>query len=162
MDFGSFIFLNVYVPNAGEGLKRLGFKLRWGKAFLPYVKTLERKKPVVIVGDYNVAHEEIDLARPKENVHNPGFTAEERGWMTGFLRKGFIDTFRHAYPEKIQYSWWSQRGGARSRNVGWRIDYVCVSESLLSKTSHPIIHDQILGSDHCPVSLTVSASVQER
>lgn len=155
IDLGPYIFLNVYVPNAGEGLKRLGFKLKWAGRFLAYVKTLERKKPVVIAGDYNVAHEEIDLARPKENTKNPGFTPQERAWMTLFLKKGFIDTFRHAYPKKVQYSWWSQRGGARSRNVGWRIDYLCVSASLLAKTTNPFIHDQIFGSDHCPVALTV-------
>jgi exodeoxyribonuclease-3 len=131
--------------------------MTWNDKLLTYLKQLEKKKPLVISGDYNVAHEEIDLARPKDNTESPGFTPQERAWMTKFLTAGFIDTWRAANPKKIQYTWWSQRGGARSRNVGWRIDYFCVSKSLLAHASKPTIHDQVMGSDHCPVSLTVSA-----
>lgn len=155
IDMGGYFFLNIYFPNASEGLKRLQFKMEWNERLLKYLKSLERKKPLVISGDYNVAHEAIDLARPKENVKSPGFTPEERAWMTKFLGQGYVDTWRRENPGKIQYTWWSQRGGARTRNVGWRIDYFCVSERFLSHTVKPTIHDGILGSDHCPVALTV-------
>lgn len=157
IDFGSFIFLNIYFPNASnDGLKRLAFKMEWNDKLLAYLKTLDKKKPLVIAGDYNVAHHEIDLARPKENTESPGFTPQERAWMTKFLEAGFIDVWRNENPKKVQYTWWSQRGGARSRNVGWRIDYFCVSKKFLPKVSRPAIHDKIMGSDHCPVGLTIS------
>lgn len=156
IDFGSYIFLNIYFPNASnDALKRLDFKMKWNDKLLRYLKQLERKKPLVIVGDYNVAHEEIDLARPKDNVGSPGFTPEERAWMSTFLKAGFVDIWRAAYPDKVQYTWWSQRGGARSRNVGWRIDYVCVSKKFIPHVSRPEILDTVMGSDHCPVSVIV-------
>ncbi|USN53438.1 MAG: exodeoxyribonuclease III [Candidatus Nomurabacteria bacterium] len=158
IDMGKYIFLNIYFPNASnDGLKRLAFKMQWNEKLLNYLKQLEKKKPLVITGDYNVAHEEIDLARPKENTQSPGFTPEERTWMTKFLKTGYVDTWREANPKKVQYTWWSQRGGARSRNVGWRIDYFCVSQKFLKQTTKPAILDQVMGSDHCPVSLIVSS-----
>jgi exodeoxyribonuclease-3 len=116
---------------------------------------LEKSKPVVICGDYNVAHEEIDLARPKDNVGNPGFTAEERAWMTKFLKAGFIDTFRHFYPQKQEYTWWSYRFFARAKNIGWRIDYFCVSVKMAKYVKDAFIYNKVMGSDHCPVGIEI-------
>ena len=125
----------------------------FNKSFLRYIKKLDKIKPLVITGDYNVAREEIDLARPKDNDGNPGFHPKERQWMTEFLNEGFVDTFRNLHPQKIQYTWWTWRAGARARNVGWRIDYFCVSKKLRSKIKKAEILDQITGSDHCPILL---------
>lgn len=153
VELKDFYLLNVYFPNANDQLSRLGYKLEFNDALLAYIKKLEKKKPVVITGDFNVAHEEIDLARPKANIGNAGFTAEERAWMTKLLKAGYIDTFRELNGNKIQYSWWSFRMAARSRNVGWRIDYFCASAKLKALLKKAYIMDQVLGSDHAPVGL---------
>lgn len=148
-----FYLLNVYFPNANHELTRLPYKLEFNATLLKYIRKLEKNKPVIVTGDFNVAHEEIDLARPKENEGNAGFTIEERAWMSNFLRSGFIDTFRLKNGRQIQYSWWSFRAGARRRNVGWRIDYFCVSAKLEKMVKKAYILDKITGSDHAPVGL---------
>jgi exodeoxyribonuclease-3 len=150
-----FYLLNVYFPNSNHELSRLGYKVEFNEALLKYAKKLEKKKPVIITGDYNVAHQEIDLARPQENVGNPGFTAEERAFMDKFLAAGFIDTYRALNGPKIQYSWWSFRAGARARNVGWRIDYFCVSDKLKKRLKKAYILDKQTGSDHAPVGIDI-------
>ena len=154
-DLKDFYLLNVYFPNANEQLSRLGYKLEFNDALLDYIKKLERKKPVVITGDFNVAHQEIDLARPGANVGKAGFTSEERAWMTKLLKAGYLDTFRELNGERVQYSWWSFRMAARSRNVGWRIDYFCTSAKLKTLLKKAYILDQVLGSDHAPVGLEI-------
>ncbi|MFA5183966.1 MAG: exodeoxyribonuclease III [Patescibacteria group bacterium] len=153
LESSRFYLLNVYFPNANHELSRLPYKLEFNDALLAYVKKLAKRKPVIVTGDFNVAHTAIDLARPKENEGNAGFTIEERDWMTKFLKSGFIDTFRAANGRKIQYSWWSFRAGARARNVGWRIDYFCVSAKLGRLVKKAYILDQVAGSDHAPVGL---------
>jgi exodeoxyribonuclease-3 len=153
MELTEFYLLNVYFPNANRELSRLSYKLEFNEALFKYIKKLEKKKPVIVTGDFNVAHEEIDLARPKENEGNAGFTREERIWMTKFLKIGFIDTFREINGQKIQYSWWSFRAAARTRNVGWRIDYFCASAKLKRMIKKAYILDKITGSDHAPVVL---------
>ena len=146
----------VYTPNSQDGLKRLNYRMTWEDDFRQYLLALDKKKPVVVCGDMNVAHEEIDLKNPKTNHMNAGFTDEEREKMTVLLNSGFIDTFRHFYPDaKDRYSWWSYRFHAREKNVGWRIDYFLVSERLASRLKSAEIHDNIMGSDHCPVSITL-------
>ena len=155
LEFEKFYFLNIYFPNANGELSRLPYKEGFNREFIKFVKKLEKKKPVLACGDYNVAHMEIDLARPKENVGSPGFTDEERYWMTQFVKKDMVDTFRHFNGDKIQYSWWSYRGGARSRNVGWRIDYFLSSKKFISKLKNAYILDKVLGSDHCPVAVEI-------
>lgn len=154
LEFPEFYFLTVYTPNSQDGLRRLEYRMRWEDAFLSYVKELDRKKPVIWCGDLNVAHEEIDLKNPKTNHMNAGFTDEERGKLTAALDSGFIDTFRHFYPEEAGiYSWWSYRGRARENNAGWRIDYFIASERLADRLEDAKIHTEIYGSDHCPVEL---------
>jgi exodeoxyribonuclease III len=153
VEFDKFYLANVYFPNANHELSRMDFKMKFNDRLLKEIKKLEKLKPFLVCGDYNVAHNEIDLARPKENVGSPGFTPTERAWMNKFLKSGFVDVFRHEHPDKIQYSWWSYRGGARFRNVGWRIDYFCASEKLLKKVKKSFIQDDIMGSDHCPVGV---------
>ena len=153
LEHNDFYLLNIYFPNANHELSRLDYKQEFNETLLKYAKKLEKKKPVIITGDFNVAHEEIDLARPKENVGAPGFTPSERAWMTKFLATGFIDTFREKNGQKVQYSWWSYRMHARERNVGWRIDYFCVSAKLRGKLKKAYILDEITGSDHAPVGL---------
>ena len=143
----------VYVPNAQDGLKRLEYRMRWEDDFLAYIKALDAKKPVIVCGDLNVAHQEIDLKNPKTNRMNPGFTDEERGKFTNWLENGFTDTFRHLYPEQVTYSWWSYRFKAREKNTGWRIDYFVTSKRLDERISDAKIHTGIMGSDHCPVEL---------
>ena len=146
----------VYTPNSPDGLKRLNYRMTWEDAFRDYLIKLDKQKPVIVCGDMNVAHEEIDLKNPKTNRMNAGFTDEERAKMTTLLGSGFIDTFRHFYPDATdRYSWWSYRFHAREKNVGWRIDYFLVSERLASRLKSAEILDDILGSDHCPVSLTL-------
>jgi exodeoxyribonuclease III len=152
-EFSNFYLVNNYFPNANHELTRLEYKLEFNEALLKYVKKLEKKKPVIITGDFNVAHQEIDLARPKDNVGNPGFTEEERQWMTKFLAAGFIDSFRELNGQKVQYSWWSYRPGIRARNIGWRIDYFCVSAKLKRIIKKAYILDKITGSDHAPVGV---------
>jgi exodeoxyribonuclease-3 len=155
LDMGDFYLGNIYFPNANHELSRLDFKMDFNDKLLAYFKKLEKDKPVVLCGDFNVAHQEIDLARPKNNVGRPGFTDEERNWMTKFLEKGFVDTWRQLHPEEIKYSWWSYRMRARDRNVGWRIDYFCVSEKFMDKVKSAFIWNEIMGSDHCPVGIEI-------
>ncbi|MBI2990267.1 MAG: exodeoxyribonuclease III [Candidatus Magasanikbacteria bacterium] len=154
-EYKTFFLVNQYRPNAKHDLTRLRFIHKiWDPLFLSHCKALEKKKPVVICGDMNVAHEEIDLARPKDNIGNPGFTDEEREGFNALLNSGFTDTFRTLYPKKTgAYSWWSLRSGARKRNIGWRIDYVCVSKKLQPKIKKAFILPEIMGSDHCPVGV---------
>lgn len=155
LEFDKFYFVNAYFPNANHELSRLNFKLKFNNALLKYLKKLEQKKPVIICGDFNVAREEIDLARPKDNVGNPGFTDEEREWADKFVKAGFMDTFRQINKNKIQYSWWSYRFGAREKNIGWRIDYFFVSAKLFKYVKKAYILDKITGSDHCPVGIEI-------
>ncbi len=155
LEFEKFFLLNVYFPNANNELSRLDFKIRFNERLLKFMKRLEERKPIVLCGDYNVAHQPIDLFHPKENEGCAGYTVEERAWMTKFLKSGFVDTFRASNPDKIQYSWWSYRAGARARNVGWRIDYFCVSDKIFSKVKSSFIKDGVMGSDHCPVGVDI-------
>lgn len=155
LDLGQYYLANIYFPNANHELSRLDFKIKFGDKLLVFLKKLAKSKPLIVCGDYNVAHQEIDLARPKDNVNNAGFTSTERDWMTKFLAHGFKDTFRELYPTKVQYSWWSYRFGARQRNIGWRIDYFCVSTKILKKVQQSFILDQIKGSDHAPVGIDI-------
>ncbi len=158
VEFDSVYVVGVYTPNAQNELRRLDYRMEWNDAFLRYVKGLEEKKPVIFGGDLNVAHREIDLARPQANRKSAGFSDEERAGFDNVLEAGFIDTFRHFCPEAAdRYSWWSYRGGARARNVGWRLDYFCVSQILKDRLISADILDQVMGSDHCPVSLDVEA-----
>ncbi len=156
LEFEKFYMVNVYTPNSKRELERLDYRMIWEDEFRNYLKKLEKNKPVIVCGDMNVAHEEIDLKNPKTNHHNAGFTDEERQKMTCLLNSGFIDTFRYLYPDKTDaYSWWSYMGHAREKNVGWRIDYFLVSDSLKNKIEEAEILDQVLGSDHCPVTLKI-------
>ena len=154
LEMENFYLITVYVPNSQDGLKRLDYRMTWEDDFLAYLKKLEEKKPVVVCGDLNVAHQEIDLKNPKTNRRNAGFTDEERAKFTHWLDAGFTDTFRHFYPDqKDIYSWWSYRFKAREKNAGWRIDYFVTSQSLDDKLVDAKIHTDVLGSDHCPVEL---------
>ena len=156
VEYNEFYLVNVYTPNSKDGLARLPYRMEWEDDFRAYLKGLEKNKPVVLCGDLNVAHEEIDLKNPKTNRKNAGFSDEEREKMTELLNAGFIDTFRHFYPDKTgEYSWWSYRFNARKNNAGWRIDYFIVSESLKDKLKDASIHQEIFGSDHCPVELVL-------
>ena len=152
-DMGSFYLVCCYTPNAQDGLRRLDYRMQWEDAFRAYLMKLDEVKPVLLCGDLNVAHEEIDLANPKTNRKNPGFTDEERGKMTQLLASGFADSFRRLHPEEVKYSWWSYRMKARERNVGWRIDYFIVSERAMEHVKAAEIHNDYFGSDHCPVSI---------
>ncbi len=153
-EFSEYYFVTVYTPNSKDKLLRLDYRMIWEDEFLKYLKNLEKSKPVIVCGDLNVAHKEIDLKNPKTNTRNPGFTIEERNKFTNLLDSGFIDTFRYFYPDKeFAYSWWSYRGNARKNNTGWRIDYFCVSESLKNRITDAEIQSNIEGSDHCPVVL---------
>lgn len=153
LEFEDFYLVNVYVPNSQDGLRRLDYRMNWEDAFRGFVKSLESRKPVVVCGDMNVAHEEIDLKNPSTNHFNAGFSDEERSKFTELLGSGFIDTWRFQHPDEVKYSWWSYRGGARFRNAGWRIDYFLVSESLREHIFSTEILNDIAGSDHCPVVL---------
>jgi len=154
LEFEDFYLVNVYTPNSQDALQRLGYRCIWENAFRTYLLTLDAKKPVLVCGDMNVAHKEIDLKRPKDNRGSAGFTDEEREKMSVLLDSGFIDTFRYFYPDKTDaYSWWSYRAGARGRNVGWRIDYWLCSNRFTERLKDSAIHSEVLGSDHCPVSL---------
>lgn len=157
LEYAAFFLVNVYVPNSGSELKRLAYRKTWDLAFFNYLKTLEAKKPVIVCGDFNVAHKAIDLARPKQNYNKAaGYMQEEIDGMDRFNREGFIDSFRHFFPDKTDaYSWWSYRAGARSKNIGWRIDYFLVSESFLPNVSTAFILNEVLGSDHCPVGIAL-------
>ena len=153
LEFPDFFLVNVYTPNAQEELKRLPYRMKWDEDFRLYLKKLGKRKPVLACGDFNVAHQEIDLARPRENRRNPGFSDEEREGFTRLLDAGFVDTFRHFDPRPQQYSWWSYRANARANNVGWRIDYWLVSDSAKPRLKAARIRPDIQGSDHCPVEL---------
>lgn len=157
LEFENHYFVTVYTPNSKDDLSRLAYRYTvWDKAFLQYIKWLEVKKPVVICWDLNVAHKEIDLARPKQNTMSAGFTLEEREGMNNYINKWFIDTFRYFYPETSdKYTWWSYRAWARARNVGWRIDYFLTSLSIKNKLGDALIYDDVLWSDHCPVWIMI-------
>jgi exodeoxyribonuclease-3 len=177
LEFAKFYLVNVYFPNANAELSRLDFKLRFNDRLLKFLNNLEmnptppsapipgrgiklkkKKKPIIICGDFNVAHEPIDLFHPKANEGSAGYTIQERNWMTKFLQAGFVDTFRAQNPAKVQYSWWSYRMSARERNVGWRIDYFCVSSYIIKDIERSFINDKISGSDHCPVGIILKNS----
>ena len=156
LELESYYLITVYTPNSQEELRRLDYRMKWDDDFRAYLKKLEEKKPVIVCGDLNVAHKEIDLKNPKMNRKNAGFTDEERAKFTTLLESGFTDTFRYFYPEQEGiYSWWSYRFKAREKNAGWRIDYFLTSDSLKDKLRGAQIHTDILGSDHCPVELTI-------
>lgn len=154
LEYEDYYLVTCYTPNSQTELRRLSYRMEWEDAFRCYLKTLEEKKPVILCGDLNVAHKEIDLKNPKTNHKNAGFSDEERAKFTELLEAGFIDTFRYFYPDVTgAYSWWSYRFKAREKNAGWRIDYFCVSECLEDRLAEVMIHTDIMGSDHCPVSL---------
>lgn len=156
LEFDSFYMITVYTPNSQDELKRLDYRMEWEDDFLKYLKGLEKKKPVIVCGDMNVAHKEIDLKNPKTNRKNAGFTDEERNKFTTLLESGFTDTFRYFYPDlEGAYSWWSYRFKAREKNAGWRIDYFLVSQSLNSALEDALIYKDVFGSDHCPVGLII-------
>ena len=156
LEYPDFYLVTVYVPNSQDDLRRLGYRVTWEDAFRAYLKGLDEKKPVIVCGDLNVAHKEIDLKNPKSNRKNAGFTDEERGKFQELLDAGFVDTFRHFYPDQRDiYSWWSYRFKARERNSGWRIDYFITSERLVPRLTSAKIHTEIYGSDHCPVELII-------
>lgn len=156
LEFDNYYLVNQYVPNVKRDLSRMDYRMKWEEDFVRYVKELEKSKPVVICGDFNVAHREIDIKNAKANVGNAGFTNEERSAFTRLLNSGFVDTFRHYNPDKTDaYSWWSYIGNCRARNIGWRIDYFLVSKSIINKVSNPIIYDDVYGSDHCPVGINL-------
>lgn len=157
LEMDDYYVVTCYTPNAQEGLRRLNYRMEWEDAFRQYLVQLDNRKPVIACGDLNVAHQDIDLRNPATNHHNAGFTDEERGKFTALLEAGFTDTFRHLHPtEEGAYSWWSYRMHAREKNVGWRIDYFLVSNRLQPRIADTAIHADILGSDHCPVSLTIN------
>ena len=157
LEYEDFYFVTVYTPNSQSELARLDYRMTWEDDFLAYLKGLEEKKPVVICGDLNVAHKEIDLKNPKTNRKNAGFTDEERGKFTDLLAAGFTDTFRYLYPDvEGIYSWWSYRFSARAKNAGWRIDYFCVSDCLKDKIEDAKILTDVMGSDHCPIELDIA------
>lgn len=156
LEFESFYYVACYVPNSGEELKRLPFRMQFEDDMLDYLNELNKTKPVIYAGDLNVAHEEIDLKNPKSNSLNAGFTIQEREKMTKLLNSGYIDTYRYLYPDKIEYSWWSYRFKAREKNVGWRIDYFIISTSLKDKLIDSKILTNIEGSDHCPIELDIN------
>ena len=154
LEFEDFFLVNVYTPNSKDGLLRLDYRMTWEDAFRAHLNKLDESKPVIVCGDMNVAHQEIDLKNPKTNHKNPGFTDEERAKMTELLASGFIDSFRTLYPDKTDaYSWWSSRARAREKNVGWRIDYFLTSARMKEQIEDAVIYADILGSDHCPVGL---------
>lgn len=156
LELESFYLVTVYTPNSQDALRRLDYRMKWEDDFRAYLKKLEEKKPVIVCGDLNVAHKEIDLKNPKSNRKNAGFTDEERAKFTTLLESGFTDTFRYFYPDREGiYSWWSYRFKAREKNAGWRIDYFLTSDSLKDRLKGAHIHTDIFGSDHCPVELTV-------
>jgi exodeoxyribonuclease-3 len=156
LEFKDCFLVNVYTPNAQRELERLSYRMIWEDDFRKYLLSLDSVKPVIVCGDMNVAHTEIDLKNPKSNRHSAGFTDEERGKFTELLEAGFVDTFRYFYPDKTDaYTWWSYMFKAREKNVGWRIDYFCVSKRLAAKIKDALILDQVMGSDHCPVVLMI-------
>ena len=157
LEFDTFYMVTVYTPNSQNELARLDYRMEWEDAFRNYLLVLNQKKPVIVCGDMNVAHQEIDLKNPKTNRKNAGFTDEERGKFTELLKSGFVDTYRYLYPDtEGVYSWWSYRFSARAKNAGWRIDYFLVSDTVKDKIQEAKIHMEIMGSDHCPVELEIN------
>ncbi|MBU8572722.1 exodeoxyribonuclease III [Bacillus subtilis] len=157
LEFENVFVMTVYTPNSRRGLERIDYRMQWEEALLSYILELDQKKPVILCGDLNVAHQEIDLKNPKANRNNAGFSDQERGAFTRFLEAGFVDSFRHVYPAlEGAYSWWSYRAGARYRNIGWRIDYFVVSERLKEQIEDASISADVMGSDHCPVELIIN------
>lgn len=157
LQYSDFYLYNIYFPNGGEENRRVPFKLDFYARLLDICDEHHKKNEnVIITGDFNTAHTEIDLARPKDNVMNTGFLPEERMWIDKYLEHGFVDMFRHLYPERIAYTWWTYRMNARARNVGWRLDYFLISEPLVEQVKDVIIHDDVMGSDHCPVTLLIN------
>lgn len=154
-EFDGFYLISVYVPNSQDELKRLDYRQVWDKDFEDFVSRLKESKPVIFCGDLNVAHEEIDIRNPKTNTRNAGFTIEERNDFSRLLSRGFIDTFRYLHPDEVKYSWWSYRFKAREKNIGWRIDYFVVSDDLKDRLKSAEIHNEVFGSDHCPVSIEI-------
>ncbi len=155
-EYPAFFLVTVYTPNAGEGLRRLDYREGWDTAFREYVATLQRRKPVIVCGDLNVAHQAIDIARPKDNYNkSAGYTQREIDGFQRLLDEGFTDTFRHLHPDEVKYSYWNNLFNSRARNVGWRIDYFLVGKSLLPNVTSASIYNEYLGSDHCPVGLTI-------
>jgi exodeoxyribonuclease-3 len=157
-EFEDYYLVCCYTPNSQRGLLRLDYRMTWEEAMREYLLKLDEKKPVILCGDLNVAHQEIDIKNPKSNRMNAGFTDQERGKFTVLLESGFADTFRRLHPATVEYSWWSYMGNARENNTGWRIDYFAVSERLFERVEHAAIHQQVMGSDHCPVELVVRDS----
>lgn len=155
-EYADFFLVNVYVPNSQRELTRLEYRQRWDRDFLRYLKKLEKEKPVIWCGDLNVAHQEIDLANPKANTKNHGFTPEERAGFSEFIKAGFLDTFREFEPGAGHYTWWSQMPGVRARNIGWRIDYFLMSAVLRTKLKKAFTRSEVLGSDHCPVGIELN------
>jgi exodeoxyribonuclease-3 len=154
-ELADFFLVNVYTPNAKRDLSRLGYRQGWDKGFLHYLQRLEKKKPVIFCGDLNVAHTEIDLSNPKANVHNHGFTPEERAGFTAFVKSNLVDTFREFEKAAGHYTWWSPMGGARARNIGWRLDYFLISAALRPRLKKAFIRPDVRGSDHCPVGIEI-------
>ncbi|MCG8311244.1 MAG: exodeoxyribonuclease III [Cytophagales bacterium] len=155
-EYEGYYIVTVYVPNSGNELVRLDYRTLWDKDFLNYLKDLEKNKPVIVCGDFNVAHEPIDIARPKANYNKTaGYTQKEIDGFDGFMNHGFVDTFRYKFPEEVKYTWWSFRAGARAKNVGWRIDYFLVSRSFLPNVKHAFILNEFYGSDHCPLGIEI-------
>ena len=153
-EFDKFFLVNVYTPNSKRALERLGLRERlWDPAVLDFIKELEKSKPVIMCGDFNAAHTEMDLARPETNHHNAGFTDEERSGVTNIIKSGFIDTFRALHPDERRYTWWSHMANARARNIGWRIDYFFISDALKENLKSAEIYEKVTGSDHCPISV---------
>jgi len=156
VEFENFTMVNVYVPNSGSGLKRLDYRSEWDKDFAKYLKKLRKNKPVIVTGDFNVAHEAIDLANPKSNYNKTsGYTQVEIDGMDGLLKAGYEDAYRKLYPEKVEYTFWSMRTGTRARNAGWRIDYFLVDKDLMSNVKDVVIETEIMGSDHCPLNMVL-------
>ncbi|MDP4108048.1 MAG: exodeoxyribonuclease III [Bacillota bacterium] len=156
LEYEKFFLVNVYTPNSQRDLARLGFRLEWEDKIRTYLQELDKSKPIILCGDLNVAHQEIDLKNPKSNLNNSGFTPEERGKMTVLLESGFVDSFRHLYPDREgAYSWWSYMLKVRERNIGWRIDYFITSHNIKDRIHEAKINSEIMGSDHCPVSLEI-------
>jgi len=154
LEYDNFYLINLYFPNAQDKLKRIDYKIEFNEAFLAYVNQIRQNKTVVICGDFNVAHKPIDLANPKRNENNAGYSPKERAWFTQFIEAGYVDTFREFNTQPEQYTWWSYRFKAREKNIGWRIDYFCVDKNSLHRVKNACIYSDILGSDHCPVGIS--------
>lgn len=154
-EFQEFYVVNGYIPNSGSGLKRLDYRQQWDIDMLAYLSSLEKVKPVMFCGDMNVCHQEIDIARPKANYNKtPGYTQKEIDGMSAYLNSGLVDSFRYQHPNEVKYSWWSYRGGARQKNIGWRLDYFLVSKTIMPQITESFILNEVHGSDHCPVGVT--------